>query len=71
MLFSRGGGLVFILLGGHTSLLILLMLPTLLRNFAATQTKNVSCAIYRRYSTKREADEAYEEAQADGFVETL
>jgi viroplasmin and RNaseH domain-containing protein len=42
-----------------------------LRNFAATQTKGVSCSIYKKYPTKDEAEVAYREAERDGFVEIL
>jgi hypothetical protein len=41
------------------------------RNFAATQTKGISCAIYKKFPTKADAEEAYEEARRDGFVEVL
>ena len=64
-------------LGEHLQLLCrlcLLIYFTLLyfyRNFAATQTKGVSCAIYKKYMSKARAEEAYEEAVRDGFVQVL
>jgi len=41
------------------------------RNFAASQTKGVSSSIYKKYSTKAEAAEAYRVAMRDGFVVVL
>ncbi|KIM89859.1 hypothetical protein PILCRDRAFT_84703 [Piloderma croceum F 1598] len=40
-------------------------------NFAATQTNGVSCSIYKKYPSKAEAMEAYDEARRDGFTEVL
>lgn len=41
------------------------------RNFAATQTKGVSCAIYKKYPSKAAAEAAFEDATRDGFVQIL
>ena len=41
------------------------------RNFAATQTKGVSSAIYKKFGTKAEAEAAYRQAVQDGYVGVL
>jgi viroplasmin and RNaseH domain-containing protein len=37
----------------------------------ATQTKGVSCSIYKKYPSKAEAEAAFEQAAQEGFVEAL
>jgi Caulimovirus viroplasmin len=41
------------------------------RNFAATQTKGVSSAIYEKFASKAEAEAAYRQAVQNGFVQVL
>jgi hypothetical protein len=50
---------------------IRLLLSIRCRNFAATQTKGVRCAIYQKYPSKVEAEEEYANALRDGYVEVL
>jgi hypothetical protein len=49
-----------------------ILLPCIeLRNFAATQTKGVSSAIYNKFDTKAEAEAAYRTACQNGYVQVL
>jgi hypothetical protein len=41
------------------------------RNFAATQTKGVSNAVFCKFSSKADAEEAYRQAIQEGYVEVL
>jgi hypothetical protein len=41
------------------------------RNFAATQTKGISSAIYQKFSSKSDAERAYMEALQAGYVAVL
>jgi len=41
------------------------------RNFAATQTKGVSRAVFNKFSSKADAEAAYRQAVEDGYVEAL
>ncbi|KIM74213.1 hypothetical protein PILCRDRAFT_92724 [Piloderma croceum F 1598] len=40
-------------------------------NFAATQMKGIRCAIYQKYASKAEAEEAYADALHDHYVKVL
>jgi hypothetical protein len=41
------------------------------RNFAVTQTKGIHCAIYQKYPSKTDMEEAYTKALQDGYVKVL
>jgi Caulimovirus viroplasmin len=68
---SRGRDLVYTQLGENVFYRLPSPIKASIRNFAATQTKGVSSAIYKKYSSKAEAEEAFRLASDDGFVQAL
>jgi hypothetical protein len=50
---------------------IIILLPCIFRNLAATQALKVQCSAYQKYSSKVEAQAVYDWALLRGKVQTL